>query len=382
MHGRPQSGAGLNSSWEVLVVIPICQLTDGEKASYEPIWGEFTEFNWVFRGSGRTFGFYGHLNVEDSGVVSLEKLVVACSCEHCQDQLRHELGGLGASILEQGWVQSASSLPIEGQRQEYRIRLMSDDTSDGTVASHLMLWHGDTDDLRNFHLTEGFLLRSATPADPAESMGHYYPISGKASPEIAVALSGPELAYAVRGKSVVCLTGAGISTSSGIPSFRGKGGLEESFPLHEPFPGAVAALMAEKPDVLASTLGTFQAGFIRAQPNAAHIALADLEKRGPVSRIITGNGDKLHERAGSQNVHLKSAAHFVDSEEGWEWICEGDVALVVGLGRDEHGLISYARDQGIRVIVIAPDRPEFLHPQDWYVEGKAEYILPRLVAVL
>ena len=55
---------------------------------------------------------------------------------------------------------------------------------------------------------------------------------------------------------------------------------------------------------------------------------------------------------------------------------DGSILLAIGLGRDEHGLISYCRDREMSVIAISPDRPEFLHQEDLYVEGKAEDVLP------
>jgi hypothetical protein len=53
---------------------------------------------------------------------------------------------------------------------------------------------------------------------------------------------------------------------------------------------------------------------------------------------------------------------------------------VVGVSRDEHGLLSYARDQGVQVVIIAPERPSFLDAQDWFVQGSAEKVLPELAA--
>ncbi len=52
--------------------------------------------------------------------------------------------------------------------------------------------------------------------------------------------------------------------------------------------------------------------------------------------------------------------------------------LAIGLGRDEHGLISYCRDRGTLITAISPNRPEFLHQEDLFLEGKVEDVLPRL----
>ena len=118
--------------------------------------------------------------------------------------------------------------------------------------------------------------------------------------------------------------------------------------------------------------------FVTAAPTSAHYALAELENKRIVKHVVTGNGDHLHERAGSRQVHYKSSQHFVGSKEGWGWIAEGEFLLVAGIGRDEHGIISWARDHNIQIVVVSPDIPSFLHAQDWYVDGKAEDVLGQL----
>ena len=137
--------------------------------------------------------------------------------------------------------------------------------------------------------------------------------------------------------------------------------------------------MIEKPRELAGILAEFQAAFIQAEPNDAHRALAELETIGVVRLVITGNGDKLHERAGSVNVHMKVPSHFGAGGEGWEWLEEGKMLLAIGLGRDEHGLITYCREHAMTVVAVSPERPEFLHQGDLFLPGRAEEVLPRLV---
>lgn len=100
-------------------------------------------------------------------------------------------------------------------------------------------------------------------------------------------------------ESVVALTGAGISVPSGVPDFRSPGGLWSRFD-----PDEVASLGAfrRRPDKVWAFL--LEAGEImsRARPNPAHLALAELEREGLVSGVITQNIDGLHQRAGSANV--------------------------------------------------------------------------------
>jgi len=53
---------------------------------------------------------------------------------------------------------------------------------------------------------------------------------------------------------------------------------------------------------------------------------------------------------------------------------------VAEISPDEHGFLSFARDQGLQVVVIAPERPSFLYAQDWFVPGCGEEILPKVAA--
>jgi NAD-dependent deacetylase len=98
----------------------------------------------------------------------------------------------------------------------------------------------------------------------------------------------------------VALTGAGISVGSGIPPFRGKGGLWEKY---NPEEYAHIESFKENPEktwiMLKEMIDTIMIG----KPNPAHFALAELEKLGKLDGIITGNVDHLHQDAGSKNVY-------------------------------------------------------------------------------
>src|SRR5437899_1107782 len=90
-----------------------------------------------------------------------------------------------------------------------------------------------------------------------------------------------------------------ISTESGIPDFRSPTGLWAQF---DPFDyGSIESFRADPARVWHFYALRFEA-LSRAEPNAAHLALAELERRGLVRAVITQNIDRLHERAGSQNV--------------------------------------------------------------------------------
>jgi NAD-dependent deacetylase len=96
------------------------------------------------------------------------------------------------------------------------------------------------------------------------------------------------------------LTGAGISTPSGIPDFRGsESGLWSRY---DPFEVASLTAFRYRPQDFFDWMRPLAVEMVKAQPNAAHIGLAQLEKAGYVHTLITQNIDSLHHRAGSQNV--------------------------------------------------------------------------------
>jgi len=106
------------------------------------------------------------------------------------------------------------------------------------------------------------------------------------------------LASLLRGRRFVALTGAGCSTESGIPDYRGEGRTGPRRPIqHDAY--------LRRPEVrqrywARATLGWLR--FSAAQPNPAHHALAVLEQAGLLAGIITQNVDRLHHAAGSRRV--------------------------------------------------------------------------------
>jgi NAD-dependent deacetylase len=101
-------------------------------------------------------------------------------------------------------------------------------------------------------------------------------------------------------RNVVALTGAGISTESGIPPFRGKGGLWERF---DPMEIAhIDAFMKDPAKVWNILVKEMKEIVDKASPNDAHKGLAKLEELGKLKTIITQNIDGLHQAAGNTDV--------------------------------------------------------------------------------
>jgi NAD-dependent deacetylase len=132
----------------------------------------------------------------------------------------------------------------------------------------------------------------------------------------------------------VALTGAGISTASGLPSFRGDDGIwgEEFDPAdfhYSRFKSDPAGFWRDRVDLHETMYG----GDV--EPNAAHAALADLEAAGTLDALITQNVDGLHEAAGSESVielhgnarrvACESCGRRVSGEPFYEQARDGDV---------------------------------------------------------
>jgi NAD-dependent deacetylase len=104
------------------------------------------------------------------------------------------------------------------------------------------------------------------------------------------------LASAKRG---VALTGAGVSAESGIPTFRGEGGLWTKY---DAVKVATIAAFMEDPKTYWTVARDRGPAVLAAQPNPGHYALARLEQAGHLAAVVTQNTDGLHQDAGSRRV--------------------------------------------------------------------------------
>jgi NAD-dependent deacetylase len=104
-----------------------------------------------------------------------------------------------------------------------------------------------------------------------------------------------------KAQNIVALTGAGISTPSGIPDFRSSSsGLWEQV---DPLTVASIYAFRQNPQHFYEWIHPLSRLILEAKPNPAHDALAELERQGKLKTVITQNIDNLHQKAGSQSVY-------------------------------------------------------------------------------
>lgn len=224
--------------------------------------------------------------------------------------------------------------------------------------------------------------------------------------------------------SVVALTGAGISAESGVPTFRGTGGLWKQY---RPEDLATPEAFARDPRLVWEWYDWRRCMIARAMPNAGHRALAELEKKKPSFTLVTQNVDGLHERAGSTNplkLHgdiwsvrcLACAREWRDDRAPLPELpprceCRGllrpavvwfgellpfhawaeaeraaggtELFLVVGTSAVVYpaaGLVLLAKSAGAKVIEVNLEETAFSSYVDCSLRGKAGEILPQLIA--
>ncbi|MBN1214571.1 MAG: NAD-dependent deacylase [Candidatus Lokiarchaeota archaeon] len=106
--------------------------------------------------------------------------------------------------------------------------------------------------------------------------------------------------YLLDSSNAIALTGAGISTNSGIPHFRGKGGIWD---IYKPEIYGNIEAYQKNPEKFWKMAEKIAPKLFSAKPNPGHYALAELEKMNIIKGIITQNIDQLHHKAGSIIVY-------------------------------------------------------------------------------
>lgn len=240
-----------------------------------------------------------------------------------------------------------------------------------------------------------------------------------------------ELREALReAKSVAVLTGAGISAESGIPTFRGPGGLWRNY---SPQDLATPEAFARDPRLVWEWYDWRRGLIAKSEPNAGHRALVELERQKTEAEqdrdsftLITQNVDGLHDRAGSCNIVKlhgdiwlmrcvrcggesrseqvplakipprcecgallrPGVVWFGEALPRSEWTCAerasrgAQLFMVIGTSAVVYpaaGLAEIARYAGAKLAVINPEPTTLDSFADFVLTGKAGEILPRLL---
>ena len=190
--------------------------------------------------------------------------------------------------------------------------------------------------------------------------------------------------------SVAVLTGAGISAESGIPTFRGAGGLWKNY---KPEDLATPEAFARDPRLVWEWYNWRRELIAQAAPNPAHLALVRLETRKPRFTLITQNVDGLHDRAGSRRI-LKlhgdiwrmrctvCCANWPDRRAPLPRIpphCHCGGLARPAVVYPAAGLVPYARQSGAKVIEINPEATPFSAMVDCALQAPAGELLPKLL---
>ncbi len=117
-----------------------------------------------------------------------------------------------------------------------------------------------------------------------------------------------------RSEKTVFFGGAGVSTESGVKDYRSEDGLYNTVREYGVSPETILShnFFVSKPDVFYDFYYKYFLE-INVEPNTAHLVLAEMEKKGKLSSVITQNIDGLHQKAGSKNVlelHGTTAVHY------------------------------------------------------------------------
>ncbi|MBO5959665.1 MAG: NAD-dependent deacylase [Lentisphaeria bacterium] len=226
---------------------------------------------------------------------------------------------------------------------------------------------------------------------------------------------------------IMLFTGAGISVESGIPPFRGNGGLWEKV---DPSFIEINHFLKYPEESWAKIRELFYDHWGQAEPNPAHIALAELQKAGKAGLLVTQNIDCLHQRAGSEQVveihgtleylvccdcgtRMKAENDLTDhpvcpyctgllkpdvvffGEDlppdavtlAFEEVKSADAVLVVGTSGEVMPaclIPRHAKRNGAKIIEVNFDPSAFTREgiSDVFLQGKAGEILPQLVQQL
>lgn len=167
-------------------------------------------------------------------------------------------------------------------------------------------------------------------------------------------------------------TGAGLSRASGVAALEGRDGLLAWTGILSSEPMTVAAKMVGSPESMLELCGVLAAQSRGAIPSPGHEAIAALVDAGWAATVWTSNVDGLHERTGVQPLPA-SELDPVDSVS---------LLVIVGVSRDEFGLVRAARRAGAVSVCIDVSDSSLAHAADIWIRGDVQTVLPAIARLL
>ena len=222
-------------------------------------------------------------------------------------------------------------------------------------------------------------------------------------------------------EKIVVVTGAGISQESGIPTFRGDGGLWRTY---DPMKLATISAFRKDPALVWEWYDERRANMLKAEPNAGHNAVAQMDRLRDVT-VATQNIDGLHQRAGSRHVlelhgsmaRIKCSECGIFSERGkglppkcvcggiqrpdvvwfgeplpvrvWEKAArassEADLMIVAGTSlavSPANTLPAHAKSSGALLVEVNPEKTPMSDMMDLSIQESASSALPHVLDAL
>jgi NAD-dependent deacetylase len=226
-----------------------------------------------------------------------------------------------------------------------------------------------------------------------------------------------------KSEHLVFLTGAGISKESGIPTFRGYGGLWKTY---DPMKLASVSAFIEDSSLVWEFYAYRQKVISECHPNVAHMAISNIQQQKKDSWVLTQNVDNLHERAGSKNivklhgdifkVYCIHCGYYGNMDRDVPPLCPNcnnvlkpgvvlfeetlpkkewakaielssscDLMLVIGTSLNvspANTLPLYAKDNNATLVEINTEATELSKLMDFSLQGTASQIMPKIKGLL
>lgn len=328
----------------------------------------------TFSGYNRVFGYYSKLDFNEVSV-DLVNFLVSCYGYVTEKDCSFFLNNIYQTILNHKWKFNNEQNGITTYNLDnFRLIISKKSYRMGILVNIILSFMENDKELYNSlnDRIQTHFNKIEFSENPRQLLHNTIGLKNQQNKKIT------DLVVFLKHRKFIFYSGAGVSLSSGIPTFTGVGSLNENFELIAPFPGRLVDFMIKKPQDLALILGGFQLKFITAQPSPVHKVLSKLEKTSKLKFIITNNFDSLHQQAGTQKIYFSKCFSQV-KEIVNSIVSNSDLFIISGVSRDEFNIIKFFRKKGIQIIIIDIEPPNYIHSNDWFIQLPIEQVMPNLV---